>query len=304
MRRVVYLLVACVSTAVLVAASTFGANHGHNTAQGQIVDARSWRFERSFLVGSCRNGYLPPQRCAVVGRIDFVLTAALPGDKLSLTQSFSSRDGIRFRIEPVVVCHIERIFDTDCAGATDPEYMDGFSAEADLRASFQDAEAGVRKFVESGLWPTSRTTAGTATLPIMVERPTAGWHEQIAEEAAGIAAGTLDPDDAFASGLFPAEMLAQTDEVLNRFEEDVADLVSHRWEPATDADVFAVIERTVKALNVVNARFDGAAYETGERGQLCEYIEAILENAGIDVDAFAGRHRMTRHEITDEWREW
>ncbi|MGW4947008.1 hypothetical protein ACWEOZ_36105 [Actinoplanes sp. NPDC004185] len=147
MRRIGYLLVAFVSTAVLVAASAFGANHGHNTAQGQIVDARSWRFERSFLVGSCRNGYLPPQRCAVVGRIDFVLTATLSGDRLSLTQRFSSRDGIRFRIEPAVVCRIERIFDTDCAGATDPEYMEGFGAEADLRASFQDAEAGVRKFV-------------------------------------------------------------------------------------------------------------------------------------------------------------
>lgn len=102
----------------------------------------------------------------------------------------------------------------------------------------------------------------------MVERPTAGWREHVADETAEIAAGILDPDDAFAAGLFPAEMLAQTDEVLTRFERDVDDLVSHRWEPASDADIFAVIERTVKALNVVDARFDGAAYETGEREQL------------------------------------
>ncbi|MFC7277362.1 hypothetical protein ACFQS1_25500 [Paractinoplanes rhizophilus] len=138
----------------------------------------------------------------------------------------------------------------------------------------------------------------------MVQRPTAGWREQVDDEAAQIAAGALDLDDAFAAGLFPPEMLAQTDEVLTRFEQDVAELVSHRWEPATDTDIFAVIERTVKALNVVNARFGGAAYETGEREQLCQYLEATLEDAGLDVDAFAGRHRMTRHDITDQWRTW
>ncbi|GAA2588412.1 hypothetical protein GCM10010435_78480 [Winogradskya consettensis] len=99
-------------------------------------------------------------------------------------------------------------------------------------------------------------------------------------------------------------MLAETDKALTRFEVDVADLVNHRWESATDTDIFAVVERTVKALNVVNARFDGAAYETEERDQLCGYIGGRLQDAGIDVDALAGRHRMTRHVITDEWREW
>jgi hypothetical protein len=85
----------------------------------------------------------------------------------------------------------------------------------------------------------------------VVERPTAYWREQVVEEKAGLASGTLDPDDAFA----------------------------------------------------VDARHDGP-YETGEREQLCEYIESALERAGIDVDAFAARHRITRHEITDEWRDW
>jgi hypothetical protein len=142
------------------------------------------------------------------------------------------------------------------------------------------------------------------TLPIMVERPTAGWREYVAAEAVEIAAGRLDPDDASAVRLFPAEMLALTDEVLAGLEADVAGLVSHRWGPATDAEIFAVIERTVKALNAVNARYNGAAYETDERERLCEYIEGVLDDAGIDLDAFAGRHRMTRHEITDEWRDW
>ena len=99
-------------------------------------------------------------------------------------------------------------------------------------------------------------------------------------------------------------MLAQADEVLTRFEKGSADLVRHRWEPATDEDIRAVIERTVKALNVVDARFGGAACETGEREQLCEYIEETFGHSGIDLVAFGRRHRMTRYDITDEWREW
>lgn len=72
-------------------------------------------------------------------------------------------------------------------------------------------------------------------------------------------------------------MLTQTDEVLTEFEADVAGLVSHRREPAADTDAFDVIERAVKALNAVNARFGEAAYETGEGEQLCAYIEAVLD---------------------------
>jgi hypothetical protein len=60
------------------------------------------------------------------------------------------------------------------------------------------------------------------------------------------------------------EILVRTDEVLTRFDEDIADLASHRGEPADDAEIFALIERTVKALTVVNPRWRGA-YETGER---------------------------------------
>jgi hypothetical protein len=147
----------------------------------------------------------------------------------------------------------------------------------------------------------------------MVERPTAVWRERVASDVAGLEAGTLDPDDAVAAQLWPDDMVRDTDEVLDRFEADVAGLVNHRYElaedaevfeVAEDAEVFEVIERTVKALNVVDARYAEAAYETGERELLCAYIEDVLDDAGIDVDALAARHRMTRHEITDEWRTW
>lgn len=147
MRSAGSLVIAFFCTAVLVAASTFGVAYGRNTAQGQIVTAHSWRFERSFLIGSCRNGYLPPRRCAVIGHIDFVLTAVLQGDNMSLTQTFTSRNGVRFTIEPVVVCRIERVFDTDCAGNPDPVYKDEFGTHMELRTTFHDAEVDVRKFV-------------------------------------------------------------------------------------------------------------------------------------------------------------
>jgi hypothetical protein len=91
--------------------------------------------------------YLPPQRCDLIGRIDFILAATLRGDTLSLRQHFSSRDGVHFRIEPVVVCRVERIFDSNCTGLTHPEFMDEFGTDADLRATFHDSQVGVRKFV-------------------------------------------------------------------------------------------------------------------------------------------------------------
>ena len=138
----------------------------------------------------------------------------------------------------------------------------------------------------------------------MIERPTDVWRKCVERDAAGIAAGTLDAQEAFAALLFPADMIRDTDEVLDGFETDVAGLVGHRSEPAADAEIFDVIERTVKELNAVNVKFDGAAYETGERELLCAYIENVLDGAGIDVDSFAERHRLTRHEITDEWRDW
>ncbi|GAA0912390.1 hypothetical protein [Virgisporangium aurantiacum] len=100
----------------------------------------------------------------------------------------------------------------------------------------------------------------------MVERPTARWREQVAEEKAGLASGALDPDDAFAVELWPEPMIQETDEVLECFDIAVADLVEHRFEAAPDAEIFEVIRR----------------------------VENVLDEAGIDVDALAARHRGQR----------
>lgn len=120
----------------------------------------------------------------------------------------------------------------------------------------------------------------------MAERPTAEWRAYVAEY----------PDGA---ELFPEALLTRTDEVLATFEAEVAELTD-----PSDDEVFAVIERVVLVLNAVNEEYGEAAYETEEREQLCAYIEETLTEAGVDVDALAARRGLTRHEITDEWREW
>jgi hypothetical protein len=54
----------------------------------------------------------------------------------------------------------------------------------------------------------------------MAERPTTNWRRRIAEEAAELAAGTLDPDCACMVELFPEGLLLETDAVLDVFEAE------------------------------------------------------------------------------------
>ncbi len=70
-------------------------------------------------------------------------------------------------------------------------------------------------------------------------------------------------------------MLVRTDQVLRRFEADLAALNS-----PSDEDVFRAIKQVVRTLNEVNEEYDHAAYETGEREQLCDYIDKSLTETG------------------------
>jgi hypothetical protein len=76
----------------------------------------------------------------------------------------------------------------------------------------------------------------------------------------------------------------------------------------SDDAVMDAVRSAVLSLNrIYRAHVDRdgcASYETGEREELCSYIESCLEEAGVDVDALAARRRLTRDEITDEWRQW
>jgi hypothetical protein len=58
------------------------------------------------------------------------------------------------------------------------------------------------------------------------------------------------------------------------------------------------------ALNEITKEHERSGkmgYETGEREELCDYIDASLEEAGIDVKALTARRGLSRYEITDEW---
>ncbi|XVV10814.1 hypothetical protein ACQP2X_39135 [Actinoplanes sp. CA-131856] len=99
-------------------------------------------------------------------------------------------------------------------------------------------------------------------------------------------------------------MIRATDVVLDGFEADVASLVEHRWETATDTEILEVVERAIRALNRINDRFNGAAFETDERELLCAYVDRVLETAGIEPDALARRNGIRSGDITGPWRDW
>ncbi|ADD40687.1 hypothetical protein [Stackebrandtia nassauensis] len=133
----------------------------------------------------------------------------------------------------------------------------------------------------------------------MAVKPSQRWREGVAEEAEELAAGTLDPECAHRSMLFPEPMIQATDAVLATFETEVTQLSD-----PTDGQVFACVKRVVLALNAANERFGGAAYETDEREALCAYIDQTLTEHGIDIPALAERRGINPHEITDAWRRW
>src|SRR5688572_25591436 len=102
----------------------------------------------------------------------------------------------------------------------------------------------------------------------VMERPSDLWRNRVVEEAAMVAKGELDPEDAYASELWSEALIAGTGAVLASFEHSLGSL-----DPASDGDVSAAIEAVVLALNDVNSsnRSDGrTGYETGEREQLCD----------------------------------
>jgi len=133
----------------------------------------------------------------------------------------------------------------------------------------------------------------------MADRPTDYWREGIEDDARDVASGTLDPECAVMAGLFPESLLSRTDEVLDTFESDVS-LLSD----PSDEQVFRVVKRVVLALNTINDDHGGAAYETGEREQLCRYIDDTIEESDVDVVALTARHGLSRWALTDQWRRW
>ncbi|GAB7036281.1 hypothetical protein JCM9533A_01280 [Catenuloplanes niger JCM 9533] len=129
----------------------------------------------------------------------------------------------------------------------------------------------------------------------------------MATQEAAVAAGELNPAQAYAAELWPADFIAAVDAVLDAYEHDVATLNPAAPNPAADdpaADdaVWAAIERVVLGLNAADESH--GAIETGEREELAEYVDAVLTDAGVDVTALTARRGIDRAELTDSWRDW
>jgi hypothetical protein len=137
----------------------------------------------------------------------------------------------------------------------------------------------------------------------VASRPSDLWRRRVEEEeAAEVARGVLPPDETAVARFWPESLLASTDAALATFEDELRALSS-----ASDADVLGAVKRVMLALNEVNAQQGRAGlvgYETDEREELCDYIDASVQESLIDVDALAARQGHGRWEIGDRWRDW
>ena len=134
-------------------------------------------------------------------------------------------------------------------------------------------------------------------LSAMIERPSQVWQRRVAEQQVAVAAGTLPRDQAYAAELWPADATAAIDVTLAAYEQEIAGLPT-----VTDEAAWAAVERVVQALNTIDEA--QAVIETGEREELCEYIDAVLTAKGVDVTALTARRSLHRGELTDAWRDW
>lgn len=136
---------------------------------------------------------------------------------------------------------------------------------------------------------------------MIVKLTTASWREQKAEERRALAAGEITADDCFMDQLFP-------DEFIDKAENLLKDFVAAIDQCPTSAQGFPQVMRGVEtlvvALNRLNEEFDFEVIETDEREDLCAFIEETIIARGIDIEALAAAQNCSRHEITDQWREW
>jgi hypothetical protein len=130
----------------------------------------------------------------------------------------------------------------------------------------------------------------------MIERLTDRWRRETAEQRAAVAAGSLPANEAYALTFFPPAFVAAVDTALNTYEQEVASL-----DPPTDEAVWRAVERVVVTLNDVDLAF-GQHIETMTREELSEYIEDVLADADIDVEALLERRGVD--EAAGEWRDW
>ena len=138
---------------------------------------------------------------------------------------------------------------------------------------------------------------------LMARRPSDEWQRRVDEQAADVARGSLSAADAYAERLWPESLRVGTDAALAGFELELRALKS-----PSDVDILGMVQRLVLTLNEINERQHMRAgligYETGEREELCDYINVSLEESGVDIVALEARNGIDRGEIAGRWRNW
>ncbi|MCU1423596.1 MAG: hypothetical protein JWN36_3247 [Microbacteriaceae bacterium] len=95
---------------------------------------------------------------------------------------------------------------------------------------------------------------------------------------------------------FPPAFVAAVDAALETYEQEIASL-----DFPTDGAVWDAVERVVVTLNGIDRAF-GQHIETMTREELSGYVEDVLAEAGIDVEALLERRGVD--EAAGEWRDW
>jgi hypothetical protein len=138
---------------------------------------------------------------------------------------------------------------------------------------------------------------------VMIKRPSERWRHETRRQATAVVAGTLAPADAYAAKLWPRDFITAVDTALDAYEAAVRELPEPSDGPSSsDAEVLAAVEHVVVALNAINN--EHGRIETGEREELCEYIDGVLTAADIDTGALTTRRGIDRAALTDSWRDW
>jgi len=91
--------------------------------------------------------------------------------------------------------------------------------------------------------------------------------------------------------LFTDKGITSVETLLKNYLITLADLTTQR----KAANIYNSVKKVTTGLNKINDKNDGFI-ETMEREELCEFINAVVRETGLDID--------TDIDLTEEWREW
>lgn len=99
-----------------------------------------------------------------------------------------------------------------------------------------------------------------------------------------------------AIGCYDQTHIDQCEKYLDEYANDVA---------KAEGDfikIMALVEFVVVSLNQLNETCKHTLIETDQRECICEFIDQVIIENGIDLDALASSQQCS--DITEEWREW